>query len=79
MEIVFQWGAGVLSVVMLWKMGDRSLWGPVLGLVNQVFWIGFVFTSKSWGLSPAVLGITFIHARNFLKWRSYSSKRNPKV
>jgi hypothetical protein len=53
---------------MLWAMGDKKWWAPFLGLVNQLFWIGFVIINKKWGLAPGVLLYTVVHARNAYKW-----------
>ena len=63
-----QWVLSATSAVMLWLMGNKSPWGPRLGLLNQVIWIVYVVATKQWGLLPGVLIYTVIHARNVAKW-----------
>jgi nicotinamide riboside transporter PnuC len=49
-------------------MGDKTIWGPILGIINQVLWIAFVFLTKQWGLLLGVLLYTGVHARNLYFW-----------
>ena len=62
------WIISLMSFIMLWLMGNKSKWGPVVGLINQILWIIYVFMIKEWGLLPGVLAFTFVHIRNLRKW-----------
>ena len=53
-----------LSLAMIWQMGCRSLWGPVLGLATQCAWLGFMLKGRHWGLAPCVVGIAVLHVWN---------------
>jgi len=53
---------------MLWMMGNKSKWGPRLGLANQVLWIIYAVTIKEWGLIPGVILYAIVHIRNLIQW-----------
>jgi nicotinamide riboside transporter PnuC len=61
----------LLSMLMLWLMGNRSIWGPVVGLVNQIVWIIFTIQAKQWGLLPGVIAFTVVHIRNLWLWNKH--------
>jgi len=75
-ETIFSWLCSLLSIAMIWKMGDRSLWGPSIGLVAQASWTGFMIAGGHWGLAPAVIGFTLVHVRNLVKWRRITATQN---
>lgn len=58
----------ILSVLMLWQMGCKSLWGPALGLAAQAAWLGFMIRGRHWGLAPCVFGFAALHVVNLWKW-----------
>jgi hypothetical protein len=60
----------VLSILMLILMGNKSKWGPLVGLCGQVFWVWFVIDSQRWGLMPGVLAFTIVQIRNSILWWS---------
>lgn len=63
------WVLSATSGLMLWLMGNKSPWGPRVGLINQGLWIAYAVATEQWGLLPGVLLYTVIHARNVRKWR----------
>jgi nicotinamide riboside transporter PnuC len=58
----------VLSLTSLWLMGNKSVWGIVIGLVNQILWIVYALMLKQYGLLIGVFAYTIIHIRNLKKW-----------
>ena len=64
------WILSITSFVMMWLMGNKNRWGPRLGVANQVLWIIWAISIEEWGLLPGVVGYTFIHIRNLIKWES---------
>jgi hypothetical protein len=66
------WVLSITSAVMLWLMGSKSVWGPRLGLLNQVLWLVYAISLKEWGLIPGVVLYAVVHCRNIIKWE----KRN---
>jgi nicotinamide riboside transporter PnuC len=62
--------ASVLTMASMWLMGNRSVWGPVLGLVSQVPWLVTILTAQTWGLLPVCIAMVAIHSRNILLWEA---------
>jgi len=65
------WILSGTSLVILWLMGNKSPWGPRLGVLNQVLWVVYIATTDQWGLLPGVVMYTIIHIRNVIRWRRY--------
>ena len=61
------------SLLSLWKMGDKSVWGPILGLLSQVAWGVFIVVTGHWGFAPGWVVFVTVHARNLRKWRKEPS------
>jgi hypothetical protein len=62
------WVISGVSIVTLWLMGNKSKWGPALGIVNQAIWIVYVVGTKEWGLLAGVVIPLFVQVRNLRKW-----------
>jgi len=65
---IWSWLCSATSLLMIWKMGDRSIWGPILGLCSQTVWTAYVLTEQQYGLIPCVAGFWVVHCRNLYKW-----------
>jgi len=64
------WVAGILELIGLWKVGNKSRFGFVFNGICCLCWITYVITSRSaWGLLVIVVPAFFVNIRNFLKWR----------
>lgn len=57
-----------LSLTSLWLMGNKSVWGIWIGLVNQLLWVVYALMLKQYGLLVGVCAYTIIHIRNLEKW-----------
>jgi hypothetical protein len=57
-----------MSVIMLWLMGNKSKWGPVLGITNQFFWFYYIIVTKQWGLFLGAIAFLIINTRNTILW-----------
>ena len=62
------WVLSATSLVMLWLMGRKVRWAPLLGIGNQVLWAIYIVTTEQWGLMPGVIAYTVIHILNAYKW-----------
>jgi nicotinamide riboside transporter PnuC len=60
--------ASALSLAGQWFYGNKSKWGPMLGLAAQVPWWIIMFQSELWGLIPINASMLAIHIRNLYKW-----------
>ena len=75
MEIIsvamaLQLAASATTIGSSWFYGNKSLWGPGLGLSSQVFWWSIMFAYSLWGLAPVNVMMLFVHGRNFWKWKT---------
>ncbi len=74
-EKSMSWVLSATSLIMLWLMGNRSKWGPRLGILNQVLWIYYVvYIVHDWGLIVGVIAYTIVHIRNLANW-----EKNPAI
>jgi hypothetical protein len=66
--MILEFLLSIFTIAMLWLMGSKSKWGPIVGLFGQIFWIWFVISNQIWGLAPGVLAVTIVTARNSIIW-----------
>ena len=64
------WMCSITSIAMIWWMGNKSIKGPILGLISQVFWFAYVFLywKEAQGLLPCTIAFTIVHIRNTILW-----------
>jgi hypothetical protein len=66
---VYAWFLSGVGILFLWLMGNKSKWGPIIGLMNQLMWTIYAIGIKEWGLLPVTIIPVFIHIRNLQKWQ----------
>ena len=59
----------VVTVVQMWKVGDRKVWAWSLGLANQALWLVFIVVFGAWGLLLLNGALVVTYTRNLMKWR----------
>lgn len=64
------WILSFTSVIVLWLMGNKSKWGPRIGILNQILWIVYSISLREWGLLPGVIMYTIVHIRNLKRWEN---------
>ena len=71
MKELIPWACSITSIAMVWLMGNKTIYGPIMGLISQFFWFAYlvIFWEDAWGLTPAVVAFTIVHIRNLIKWR----------
>lgn len=62
------WVLSLTSCLMIWWMGNKSKWGPRIGLFNQTLWIYYTISTRQYGLLPGVFAYTLIQIRNCILW-----------
>ena len=74
MKELLPWICSATSIIMIWLMGNKSICGPITGLISQAVWFAYVFAywDSAWGLLPAVVVFTYVHYRNLRKWKRES-------
>lgn len=65
----FSYILSALSLTSLWLMGNKSVWGIVVGLFNQALWVVYALMLKQYGLLIGVIAYTIVHIRNLEKWQ----------
>lgn len=65
---MFSYILSAFSLVSLWLMGNKSKYGPIVGLANQILWVIYAINLEEYGLLIGVIAYTIIHIRNLIKW-----------
>lgn len=66
--IAVQLAASALTIVSSWSYGNKTLRGPIFGLISQVPWWSIMVMGNLWGLLPVNLMMVCTHTRNLYKW-----------
>ena len=67
-SLALEIGAAATTILQLWFYGNKSLAGPVWGLIAVVFWWALVIWTGLWGLIPLNLFAMLVNIRNLVKW-----------
>lgn len=62
--------ASLLTLSGQWLYGNKSPWGPWIGIASQVPWNIIMIQGGLWGLLPVNIAMLVIHTRNLIKWRA---------
>jgi hypothetical protein len=67
----FSWLLSATSVLMLWMMGNKSNWGPIIGIMNQFLWFYYILfvLHGQYGLIIGTIAFTVVHIRNLILWK----------
>lgn len=57
------------TVVVLWLTGNKSIWAPIGGLINNVLWIGYAIYIHQYGLVIGSLCMGAMYIRALILWR----------
>ncbi len=68
------WVLSAVSMLVLWLMGNKNKYGPIIGVIGQILWIYYALSIKQYGLLAGTIGYLVIHCRNSYKW--LKSKEN---
>jgi hypothetical protein len=67
-RIYLPWLMSAVTIYMTLMAGNKAPWAWAVGLGNQVFWLTWIISAQAWGLLPMTAALTFVYARNHLKW-----------
>lgn len=62
--------AGILELIGLWLVGNKSRIGFVLNFIGCVTWSFIAYHRGIYGLLIVVVPGIFINIRNFVKWKA---------
>jgi hypothetical protein len=68
LALLMQLAASAITIAGQWAYGNRSLYGPVLGLMAQVPWWIIMVQGSLWGLIPVNVSMLIVHTRNLRIW-----------
>lgn len=60
--------AGGSVLVSQWLYGNKSRWGPIVGLIGQVPWAGLIVATGAHGLWLSWVPMGVVHLRNLVRW-----------
>lgn len=67
-DFIVQTLAASLLFYGLWTMGNKKLRGPFITALAEVFTTIVGFTHHTWSIALIGAVLTFVQARNFVKW-----------
>jgi hypothetical protein len=67
-DLLFQILASVMTIASYWFMGNKSLWGPLWGLMSQSVMFVVIVLSGTYGLLLALAIISAVHLRTLVRW-----------
>lgn len=68
LRIYLPWLMSAITLYTMWGVGDRKANAWAIGLGNQVLWFTWIVSAAAWGLLPMTIALTFVYARNLMKW-----------
>jgi hypothetical protein len=68
MDSYLQWILNFGSAFMLWTMGSKKKWAPIVGLLIQIVWAIYFISTKQYVLLIGTGMFTFVHGRNLILW-----------
>jgi hypothetical protein len=73
-DAIVQFLAMSLLLTGLWIMGNKRLTGPALTTLAEVFTTIVGITHHTWSITVVGVVLSFVQARNFLKWRKEGAR-----
>lgn len=67
-SLLIQGSVSIATLMCVWLYGNKTIWGPIWGLITEATWVALVFYGQLWGLLPVPIVLGFAHGRNLLKW-----------
>jgi len=62
----------LLSAITIYSMllaGNKKRGAWLVGLLNQLLWLVWIYLTKTWGLVPMNIALWIVYGRNYLKWK----------
>lgn len=62
------WGLSAVTLWMTLLAGNKHRNAWLVGMFNQMAWLGWIMVSKNWGFLPMNAGLWLVYFRNHVKW-----------
>jgi len=72
--MILQVFISILTIISMWMLGNRSIWGWYVSLLSQFLWLAFIIMTRTWGLLPLNVAMWVNCIHGIRKW----SKPEPK-
>lgn len=63
------WVLSITTILMLWLMGSKNIWGVYIGLGANILWVYYALSIHEYGLLLGVFANTIVQIRNLILWR----------
>ena len=64
----FPWFLSFLVIFGIYLMGNKSIWGPIEGIITQIFYTYYVIKTDQKGFVLAGIVITLMYVRMLWLW-----------
>jgi len=68
MTVFFEWAILVMSLVTLYCMIKKYWWAPIVGLVQEIPWMGFAIVTRSLPLAITTIVFAIMYALAVPRW-----------
>lgn len=65
------WLAGCILIMSMLFIGDKSILGPILGVIGNTIWVFIGFNRKQYDLVFVALAMTIMSLRAVLIWMGW--------
>ena len=65
----YTWLMSAMTLATMWLAGNKDWRAWVVGLLNQGFWLYFIFDKRAFGLLPMTIVLFCLYVRNLYKWK----------
>lgn len=72
LEFILVLVASIATILQIWYYGNKSLAGPIWGLIGLIFWFSAMVIVPLWGTAPLNVFALVVHVRNLIKWKKES-------
>jgi nicotinamide riboside transporter PnuC len=66
---IWSWVLAAIGVSGIFFVGQKTIWGWLILLVNECLWIVYAVTTQQYGFIFAALAYATVYIRSFLHWR----------
>ena len=69
--------ASSTTIIQMWFYGNKSIQGPIWGIISNLCWWSVMFHHELWGVAPVNAVMLFINLRNWYKWEKEKTNGSP--
>lgn len=66
----WSWMLMAVGVTAMWLAGRRYWWAWLVGIFNELLWVGYAVATHQLGFIPFAIAYTWVYAKNAAEWKS---------